>query len=82
MTLEAMLASKPVVTCADSGGILEFVVSGETGLVVEPTPVSLGSALDELWEDRERAKTLGANGRNLYEQLNITWANVVRNLTA
>ena len=28
VTLEAMLSSKPVITCADSGGPLEFVVDG------------------------------------------------------
>ncbi|HET7546295.1 MAG TPA: glycosyltransferase family 4 protein, partial [Usitatibacter sp.] len=31
VTLEAMLSSKPVITCTDSGGPLEFVVDGETG---------------------------------------------------
>jgi glycosyltransferase involved in cell wall biosynthesis len=29
----AMLSSKPVTTCSDSGGPLEFVLHGETGVV-------------------------------------------------
>ncbi len=38
VTLEAMLAAKPVITCTDSGGPLEFVTNDETGLIAEPTP--------------------------------------------
>ncbi len=82
VTLEAMLASKPVVTCTDSGGTLEFVSPDETGLVAEPTPAALARALEQLWTNRERARLLGEAGRTRYEQLNITWANVVRTLTA
>jgi len=82
VTLEAMLASKPVITCTDSGGTLEFVSPGETGLVAEPTSASLARALDQLWSQREQAKLLGEAGRTRYEQMNITWANVVRTLTS
>jgi len=82
VTLEAMLASKPVITCTDSGGTLEFVNSGETGLVVEPTPASLAHALDQLWMNREQASLLGEAGRTRYRRLDITWANVVRQLTS
>lgn len=41
ITLEAMLAAKPVITCRDSGGPLEFVQQDETGWVVEPDPKRL-----------------------------------------
>jgi glycosyltransferase involved in cell wall biosynthesis len=82
ITLEAMLASKAVVTCTDSGGSLEFVVPGWTGLVAEPTPEALAAALDALWEDRERARAWGLAGRARYDELDISWANVVRRLAA
>ena len=82
VTLEAMLAAKAVITCTDSGGPLEFVREGETGLVSEPTPLSLARALDQLWEDRERARRWGQSGRALYEKMNISWANVVSKLLA
>ncbi len=36
IALEAFLSKKPVVTCTDSGGPLEFVVDGENGRVVAP----------------------------------------------
>ena len=55
-----MLASKAVVTCTDSGGTLEFVQDRETGLVVEPEADALAAAMDELWNDRRLAGSLGA----------------------
>lgn len=80
ITLEAMLSSKPVVTCTDSGGPLEFVRDGETGYVTDPTPEALAAALDRLWEDRTRARLLGEAGRELYDSLGISWATVVKNM--
>ncbi|HYP40448.1 MAG TPA: glycosyltransferase family 4 protein, partial [Chloroflexia bacterium] len=80
VTLEAMLSSKPVITCSDSGGPLEFVRDDETGLVVEPSPEALASALDVIWEDRQRAKAWGEAGRKLYDSLDISWSTVVKKL--
>jgi glycosyltransferase involved in cell wall biosynthesis len=80
VTLEAMLAAKPVITCTDSGGPLEFVLDGQTGLVAAPTPVALAAAMDDLWEDRHRAKLQGEAGYAHYHSLGISWPNVVRRL--
>ncbi len=82
VTLEAMLASKPVITCSDSGGPLEFVREGETGLIAAPTAAALGLAMDHLWENTSEAKRMGDSGRVLYDRLNINWAEVVRKLLA
>ncbi len=82
VTMEAMLAAKPVITCRDSGGPLEFVRPGETGLVADATPQALASAFDELWENRDRAAAWGRAGRASYAALGISWGNVVRQLTA
>lgn len=82
ITLEAMLAGKPVVTCTDSGGPLEFVGDGETGYVAEPTPQSIAEALTRLMGDPALAARLGANGRARYEAMNITWSHVVETLLA
>lgn len=78
--LEAMLAAKPVITCSDSGGPLEFVESNQTGLVVAPQPVALAAALDQLWENRTLARQLGENGRDHYVSLGISWENVLARL--
>jgi glycosyltransferase involved in cell wall biosynthesis len=80
VALEALLASKPLLTCTDAGGPLEFVCPGETGLVAEPTPAALAAAMDELWEDRQRARAMGKAGRALYHSQQINWSTVVQRL--
>jgi glycosyltransferase involved in cell wall biosynthesis len=80
VTLEAMLASKPVITCTDSGGPLEFVCDGKTGLIAGPTPETLATAMDILWADRERAEAMGEAGRVHYDRLKISWSTVVQRL--
>ena len=79
VTLEAMLASKPVVTCSDSGGPLEFITPA-TGFVCEPSPAGLARTLDELWDDRHLAQKMGQQGLERYRSLNITWSHVVKTL--
>lgn len=80
VTLEAMLASKPAITCKDSGGPIEFVHHEKTGLTVEPTPEAMASAMDRLWENRSWAKALGKTAREYYRSLDISWSNVVKKL--
>jgi glycosyltransferase involved in cell wall biosynthesis len=82
VTLEAMLSSKPVITCRDSGGPLEFVVDRQTGLIAEPTPEALANAFDFIWENRDVAADWGRAGRARYESLNLSWSNVVQKLLA
>jgi glycosyltransferase involved in cell wall biosynthesis len=82
VTLEAMLASKPVITCRDSGGPLEFVVDQTTGLITDPIPEALAAAFDFVWENRDQSKAWGQAGRNRYEGLNLSWANVIQKLLA
>lgn len=82
VTLEAMLASKPVVTCTDSGGPLEFIGHEENGLIADPAPRSLAAAMDELWRNTRRAKRWGEAGRDKYESLQISWPKVVQRLLA
>lgn len=80
VTLEAMLSSKPVITCHDSGGPLEFVIDGVTGLVTDPTPESVGSAIQRLHQNKRLALEMGRAGRARYESLNISWHNIVDRL--
>lgn len=82
ITLEAMLSGKPVITCSDAGGPLEFVVHQETGLIVDPTPDALAAAMDQVWTNRDRAANWGRSGRKRYEELQISWDHVVHSLLA
>lgn len=80
VTLEAMLSSKPVLTCNDSGGPLEFVDDGITGLIAEPTAESFAKALDRIWSDKGFAQKAGESGREKYNGLGISWKKVVEAL--
>lgn len=80
VTLEAMLASKPVITCTDSGGPLAFVQPGHTGWVTEPAPQALAAALDEAWAMPQRSAEMGRAGRRAYQQQGISWDTVVAQL--
>jgi len=82
VTIEAMLSAKPVITTRDAGGPLDFVLDGETGLVVDPDPVALAGAIDELWRDRERARAMGEAGRERYARAGVDWGRVVEALLA
>lgn len=82
ITLEAMLSSKPVITCRDSGGPLEFVRDGESGLVAESEAAPLAEAMDRIWKERTFAVQAGKLGRSLIDELGINWNNVVSKLLA
>jgi len=79
VTLEAFHSGKPVVTSADSGGVLEFVRDGETGLVApRPDPQALGERLARLLERPEQARGMGAAGRDSIR--GISWDAVIEAL--
>jgi glycosyltransferase involved in cell wall biosynthesis len=80
ITLEAMLSSKPVITCLDSGGPLEFILHGETGFVVDPNPHSIAKAIDNLLLSNTKSIEMGNNARIHYNSMNISWNGVVEEL--
>lgn len=79
-TLQGFYAGKPVVCAADSGGVLDWVEDGVTGLVTDGTPEGIAQALRTLDADRDLARRLGENGRARVAELN--WPSVVERLTA
>jgi len=80
IALEAFLSQKPVVTCSDSGGPLEFVEDGVTGCVVAPSGAAVGAAAAALLRDPGRARRLGDAG---FERVRgITWEAAIRALLA
>ncbi len=65
--LEAMSSRLPVIA-TDVGGISEAVDDGRTGILVSPRDAEgLADALVEVLDDRERARTMGLEGRQKVE---------------
>ncbi len=75
IALEAFLSGKPVVTCTDSGGPLEFVLDGETGRVTPPVGAAVGAAAAELLAAPVDARRMGERG--LESIRGLTWEAVV-----
>jgi glycosyltransferase involved in cell wall biosynthesis len=62
-TIEALLMECPTVATR-SGGMIDSVVDGITGILVNPRdPTDLADGILRLLEDRSRARTLAAEGR-------------------
>lgn len=80
ITLESMLSGKPVITCDDSGGPLEFVQNDHTGFVLPPDPQTIAEAVARLAADIPRARQMGQNALAHYRSLNIGWDSVVQTL--
>ncbi len=80
VTLEAMLSSKPLITCADSGGPLEFIEDGGSGFIAEPHPEALAEKIDLLYRNKNKAKEMGKYALESYRKKNISWDNVVNRL--
>jgi len=79
VTLEALLSKKPVITCNDAGGVLEFARHRKTGLVTEPKASEIAKSIDELMENTDLCKELGTQG---YEEASlISWDKVIDALT-
>lgn len=81
ITLEAMLSSKPVITCTDAGGPLAFVAEGKTGRVLPPAPEEIAAAIDRWYDNQAEAAAMGVAGRERYAELGISWDEVVTRLT-
>jgi glycosyltransferase involved in cell wall biosynthesis len=64
-TIEALLMERPIVATR-VGGLVDSVVDGKTGVIVNPAdPSDLARGIVELLNDRRRARDLAANGRQL-----------------
>jgi glycosyltransferase involved in cell wall biosynthesis len=68
-TMESFYASKPVITCTDSGGVLEFV-NDSNGWIVEANPEQIGNAIETALTQKEQARAKGNAGRESISFLN------------
>jgi glycosyltransferase involved in cell wall biosynthesis len=72
VVLEAMAAGRPVVASA-SGGIVDMVIDGVTGLLVAPRDVSaLAQAISSVLRDPRTATAFGAAGRDRARQFTVS----------
>ena len=80
VSMEAASAEKGLLTTSDSGGILQIVKHGSTGLVASPTPEDLAEALDTLWENRAQTKRFGHAAKELWNSFGVNWKNTLEAL--
>lgn len=80
VTMEAQYSHKPVITCKDSGGTIEFLENEKTGLFVDPDPRHIAAAMDRLYEDKAKAEKMGEAGYQDIMSKAITWENTIRRL--
>lgn len=80
VTLEAMLASKAVITCEDSGGPTEFIQSEKEGFVCPANPDDIALAMDAFWKNPTLAAEAGLRANQRYKEIGISWESVVREL--
>lgn len=78
---EAAMSSKPTITGTDAGGARTLVAHGVSGLVVDPQPAELGTAIDRMLADPRRAAEMGRSARLMAEKLDLSWERVVEELT-
>ncbi len=78
---EAAMSSKPTITGTDSGGTTTLVVDGQSGFVVPPDPQAIGAAFDRVVGDPDQTAQMGRTAREMAADLDLSWANVVRELT-
>ena len=79
ISLEAFLSKRPVVTCDDSGGVLEFVKNDISGYVVKNQPEMIGEAINKLYQNKNKAQSMGIAGYDSVKD--ISWDNVIDELT-
>ena len=80
VTAEAFASRKAVSTCRDSGGPAELVDDGVNGIICDPTPQAIASALRRLMDDATGAEKMGNAAFVAGAKLN--WAETVRQLTS
>jgi glycosyltransferase involved in cell wall biosynthesis len=80
VTVEAFLSRKPVLTCDDSGGPLEFVQHDRSGWVARPEAEALAEAMRGVYADSAvRLRELGEAGLESVRE--IHWDHVLDRLT-
>jgi glycosyltransferase involved in cell wall biosynthesis len=81
VSVEALLSKRPVVSCSDAGGVLEFVEDGKSGLVApQPVDEQVAERIARLAADDRLCRELGEEGHSRVAGLN--WDYVVDHLVS
>lgn len=78
--MAAFESGKAVITTDDAGALSHFIVSGETGVVTEPTLESLASALAEVTTNVHEAKRMGLQARDHWRAMRSDWTRTIERL--
>jgi len=81
-SLEAFASKKAVITCSDSGGTDELIVHEENGFIVNPNPKEIARTMDELYNNKKKAREMGNNAFFTLRKKGINWNNIVDKLTS
>lgn len=80
--LEGAMYGKPMISCEIGTGTTYINRDGETGLAVPPSdPAALRDAMQQLWNDPELARRMGARAEQRYHEL-FTSEQMASNYTA
>ncbi|MGF6210326.1 glycosyltransferase family 4 protein [Comamonas sp. 4034] len=77
VTIEALFAGKPVITTSDAGGPLDFIVNGVNGYVAEPTPSSIGNAINNISQESDYFSLSAAAKKSVSH---VRWDNLIARL--
>jgi glycosyltransferase involved in cell wall biosynthesis len=76
VALEALLTGRQVLVSQEAG-IAEVVAASGSGVVVEPRPEAIARGIEELHDQRDRAKFLGLQGRE-YILEHLGWPEIAK----
>jgi glycosyltransferase involved in cell wall biosynthesis len=76
--IEAMAFGKPVITCSDGGGYMEFVEDGKNGFIVEPTGEAIAEKIKYLNDNRDALEAMSKNAYEFSRKYN--WDFILKNL--
>jgi len=79
VTMESFFSKKPVITCSDSGGPLEFVDDTINGYIVEPDPKKIAQKID-LMIQNGLSQQMGKMGYKKICHMNLSWDSVIKKL--
>ena len=80
ITLEGFFSEKPVIVHKDAGGPLEFVEDNANGYVIDSDAKKLAEKIDYLYEHKDEAKRMGANGKQSLKDKHMDWDYVIDQL--